>query len=247
MRSFGIKGCRLRIAWGIILSALCQVPSGAVSWNPAKTDSISTPDSIGVAVPDTTVAQASFYVRHTERVKRRWAKLVPNQSTVQFAGNIGAWSLGLGWHYGKRDRWETEILFGYVPQSNGSEHHYTLTAKERYAPWRISLSRHERWAFEPFTTGLFVNFIFGEGFWRHAPSKYTKGYYGFTPKVRYNIYVGQRWHYNIPMRRRHFVKGISFYYELSTCDLYIVSAIPNKKITLGDILSLSIGLRLYAF
>lgn len=196
---------------------------------------------------DTVEVRYAYYER-VSRYKRDWALLVPNQTVVQFAGSIGMFSIGAGWHYGRGDHWETEILFGYLPRSNGSPHHYTLTAKQRYIPWHIPLStRSQRWVFEPLTTGLFINTIFGEGFWRHAPSKYTKGYYGFNTKLRYNIYVGQRIRYNIPQRHRFFARSISFYYELSTCDLYLVSAIPNKKVTAADILSLALGLRVELF
>lgn len=197
---------------------------------------------------DTATVRPSFYVRRTARLKRDWAALVPNQTVVQFAGSIGAVSVGVGWHYGRGDHWETEILFGYVPRSNGSPHHYTLTGKQRYIPWHIPLSRRsERWVVEPLTAGLFVNTIFGEGFWRHAPSKYTKGYYGFNTKLRYNIFVGQRLRFNIPTRHRRFNKSVSLYYELSTCDLYLVSAIPNSRLKVSDVLSLAVGLRMEVF
>lgn len=194
-----------------------------------------------------TPAKLSFYERRTARMRRNWDHLVPSLATVQFAGSIGMFSVGMGWHYGRRDRWETELLVGWMPHDNGSSYHYTLTLKERYVPWRLALSSHRRWEVEPLTAGAFVNMIFGEGFWRHAPSKYTKGYYGFNTKLRYNIFLGQRIRYNIPQRRRLLHKSISLYYELSTCDLYLVSAIPNKRVRLGDILSLAIGTRLELF
>ena len=188
------------------------------------------------------------YRDRVSRYKREWARLVPNQMALQFAGSIGMFSIGAGWHYGRGDHWETEILFGFLPRTNGSPHHYTLTAKQRYVPWHIPLSaRSQRWVFEPLTAGLFINTIFGEGFWRHAPSKYTKGYYGFNTKLRYNIFVGQRIRFNIPQRHRFFARSISFYYELSTCDLYLVSAIPNQQVTAADILSLALGLRVELF
>lgn len=122
--------------------------------------------------PDTVEAPdaepTSFYARRTQRLKRDWARLAPNQHTLQFAGSIGMFSIGTGWHYGRRNQLETEILFGYLPNCNGSEHHYTLTIKQRYIPWHIPLSvRSQRWELEPLTCGGFANTIFGEGFWRH--------------------------------------------------------------------------------
>lgn len=185
------------------------------------------------------------YVRYTERWRRDWSHIIPNQSTGQFAGSIGVYSIGVGWHYGRRDRWETEILFGYLPKKNGSDEHFTATLKQRFIPWHIDIS--SRWSIEPLTTGLFVSSIFGEGFWKREPSKYTTGYYGFSTKLRYNIFVGQRICYDIPTRHRRFHRAISFYYELSTCDLYLVSAIPNKRFRLGDMLSLALGVKMDIF
>jgi hypothetical protein len=192
-------------------------------------------------------AEATTYERNTQRLQRSWSRLAPNQVALQYAGSIGAAALGVGWHYGRRDHWESELLLGYVPHSNGSKHHYTLTGKQRYIPWHIALTPHRRWELEPLTAGLFANVIFGEGYWRHAPSKYTKGYYGFNTKLRWNLYIGQRWRYNIPRRNRRLYKSVSLYYELSTSDLKLVSAIPNRQVTLGDILSLAVGLRLEIF
>lgn len=207
-------------------------------------DTIEKVESVEKAAPS--APRDSLYQRRTARLRSDWSRLIPNQTVMQFAGSIGAYSLGVGWH-GHEDHWETEALFGYVPQANGSEHHYTITLKERYIPWHIGLSRSRRWEFDPLTAGLFANFIFGEGYWSHEPSKYTKGYYGFNTKLRWHIYVGQRWRYNIPSRHRKLNKSVTFYYEFSACDLHIVSSVPNSRVTLWDILSLALGLRFEIF
>lgn len=191
---------------------------------------------------DTLTEKETRFQRHTRRYIGFWNALIPNKFTAQFAGSIGLYSLGFGWRYGKREQWETDVLWGYVPKKNHSENHQTLTFKERFIPWSINLSPSARWKFEPLTTGAFLNLTYGEGFWKKEPSKYTKGYYGFSTKVRYHIFVGQRWKYNIPRRLRRIHKSVAFYYELSVCDLYVVSAIPNKNVSLWDILSLSFGL-----
>lgn len=185
----------------------------------------------------------SIYRERTRRYNRFWTHLVPRQFSVQFAGSIGLYSLGVGWHYGSREQWETDLLWGYVPKKNGSENHQTLTIKQRFIPWEIYLGHHRRWSFSPLTTGAFVNYIYGEGFWKTEPSRYTKGYYGFGTSVRFHVFVGQRWEYHIPRRYQRIHRSVSFYYELSTCDLYVISAIPNKRVGLTDILSLCAGIR----
>lgn len=185
----------------------------------------------------------SIYRERTRRYNRFWTHLVPRQFSVQFAGSIGLYSLGVGWHYGRREQWETDLLWGYVPKKHGSENHQTLTIKQRFIPWEIYLGNHRRWSFTPLTTGAFVNYIYGEGFWKSEPSRYTKGYYGFGTSVRFHVFVGQRWEYHIPRRLQRIHRSVSFYYELSTCDLYVVSAIPNRRVGLTDILSLCAGIR----
>ncbi len=185
------------------------------------------------------------YHRNTERYNDAWEALIPNQTTIQFAGSIGMFSVGIGWHYGKRDRWETELLLGFVPKYNSEAAKPTFTVKERFTPWNIDLS--SRWSIEPLSTGLFVNSIFGEGFWRREPSRYTKGYYGFATKMRFHIFLGQRIRYRIPSRIRRYNKSVALYYEISTCDLYAISAFTNKQIGFADILSLGLGLRFEIF
>ncbi len=183
----------------------------------------------------------STYEKNTIAYKSLWGNLIPNQFTVQHAGSCGIMSFGFGWHY-HHNHWETELLAGWVPKYDSNETKATLTLKQRYIPWRFEISR--RWDIEPLTTGMFLNTIFGENFWRKEPSRYDNGYYGFMSKVRLNAFIGQRFRYKIPSKKRKFVQSISAYYELSTCDLYLVSSFTNKNVTLGDILSLAIGLRL---
>lgn len=229
----------------------------------AESDSIATPtDSVITveATPDTLPACSADihgstdhsepvtpYTRRTERFRRGWNHLIPNQTSFQVAGGIGAFSIGIGWYYGRREQWETDVLWGFVPKANGDDMHQTLTVKQRFVPWHLPLFKSRRWTAEPLTAGAFINCIFGEGFWEKAPSKYTKGYYGFNTKVRYNLFVGQRLRYNIPRRHRRFNRSVSFYYELSMSDLYLVSSIPNKQISFFETLTLALGLRFQVF
>lgn len=194
---------------------------------------------------DSVPRRLSFYERRTLHLRSVWDRMVPNMGSIHFYGSVGLVSLGTGWHYGRKDQWETELLLGFVPKYESDHTKVTLTLKERFVPWRVSLS--SRWAVEPLTAGLFLNTIFGEDFWARQPSRYPKDYYGFAPKLRANVFIGQRLRYNIPSRNRIFWKSISAYYELSTCDLYLVSAIPNRRVRLSDILSLAFGLRLEIF
>ena len=181
------------------------------------------------------------YTRRRARTFRHWARLIPNQATLQYAGSIGLMSAGIGWHYGRNDHWETDLLVGIVPRYHTEHFKTSFTLKQRYVPWHVRIS--SRWTLQPLTTGLFFNTISGDDFWRNQPDKYPKHYYGFSTKLRSNVFLGQRIRYNIPTRRRIYHSAVSAYYELSSCDLYIVSKAVNKDYPWSRTLSLAFGLR----
>lgn len=201
-------------------------------------------DSVEVAAcsADSLSREKSRYERNRERAVAAWTRLIPNQTTLQYAGSIGMFNVGLGWHYGRGEHWETELLVGFVPRFHSGKAHTSLTLKQRYVPWHCPLSRH-RWVLEPLTAGLFFNTISGDDFWARQPDRYPKKYYGFSTKVRTHIYLGQRLQFNIPTRHRRSHKAVSFYYEISSCDLYIVSKATNKEFPWSETLSLALGLR----
>lgn len=191
-----------------------------------------------------TILESSIYDVGIKKYKSVWEHLIPNQFITQYAGSIGIVNFGLGWHY-HRHHWETQILGGWVPGYTSDDTKGTLTLKQCYIPWRIKT--YKQWDIEPLTTGMFFNTIFGENFWGKEPSRYPANYYGFSTKIRVNIFLGQQIRYNIPNNKRLLFKSISFYYELSTCDLYVVSAFNNSNVHIDDILSLAIGLKLELF
>lgn len=228
----------------LLASAAAILPAGAAACTPAATadTAVTAADTL---LPHSCETDLPRYERNKQRYLRRAEKLIPNQAVVQYAGCIGFLSAGIGWHYGRRDRWESEVLLGFVPRYESDCAKATLTVKERFVPWRLPMGRW--WSVEPLTAGIYLNTIFGEDFWAHEPSRYPKSYYGFATKIRAGVFLGQRFRYHIPLRKRWMHKSIAFYYELGTSDLYIISAIPNKNVRLGDILSLSFGLTLDVF
>lgn len=188
---------------------------------------------------DTIVSPATTYDTNTQRYKNFFHALIPNQTTVQFAGSIGVISYGIGWHYGRHNNWETELLLGHVPKYHSHESKMTFTAKQRYIPWHLELG--SRWHVHPLTAGIYFNSIFGEDFWVEEPMRYPKKYYGFSSKVRIGAYIGSRLYYKIARSDRRFLQGVALYYELGTNELYLISALPNKNVRASDILSLAFG------
>lgn len=187
--------------------------------------------------------ELSRYERRMKRYSSVWQSLQPSQFIMQNAGNMGLLSFGLGWNYGKRNQWETHLLFGWIPKYKGHSVRMTMTLKETFIPWNKRLG--EEWRLEPLTVGLYANTVFGKAFWRSQPSRYPDKYYQFlSTRVRLNVFLGQRITVIIPNNKRKFVKSMTAFYELSTCDLYIRCMFQDSSVKLKDIVGLSLGLKM---
>ena len=109
-------------------------------------------------------------------------------------------------------------------------------------PWSLELGKG--FSTEPLSCGLYFNTVFGDQFWVHEPDRYPKGYYGFSSRIRSHIFLGQRLNYDIDPQRRYTAKSITVFYELSTCDFHLISAVTNRYLRPKDYLSLSFGIKL---
>ena len=181
------------------------------------------------------------YDRRVHRFRKNWERIIPTHSKIQYAGNMGLLSFGTGWDYGKRNQWETDLLLGFIPKYSSKKAKVTLTLKQNYMPWSINLGKG--FSTEPLSCGLYLNTVFGNQFWVSEPERYPKGYYGFSSKVRIHVFMGQRLTYDIDPNRRFLAKSVTFFYEISTCDLYLISGVTNSYLRPRDYLSLSFGLK----
>ena len=189
-------------------------------------------------------AKESRFDKRVHRYRKHWAGLIPTQFAIQNAGNMGILSAGFGWDYGKHRQWETHLLFGYIPKYQSHRGKLTITLKENYIPWSRELK--PGLSIEPLRCGLYLNTVYGHEFWKSQPSRYPDKYYELmSTKFRLNIFVGQQLTLQIPQEKRKlFAKSITFFYEISSCDLYIRSKFIDSDVSLSDILGLSLGLKL---
>lgn len=203
-------------------------------------------DTIWMSSHSGTVAESDVqfnpYDRRVHRYRKQWENLIPTHTKIQFAGNMGLISFGTGWDYGKRNQWETDVFFGILPKYQSKRTKLTMTLKQNYMPWSIDLGK--RFSVEPLSCGMYVNTVFGDEFWVNEPERYPEGYYGFSSKIRFHAFLGQRITFDIDPKRRFTAKAVTFFYEFSTSDLYIISAFTNKYLKPKDYLSLSFGMKL---
>ena len=95
------------------------------------------------------------------------------------------------------------------------------------------------------TVGAYINTVLFDGdFWTQEPTSHYGGdYYRFTTRVRFALSLGQRLTYEFPEEWNHLGEAAELFYDFSANELSIISAVPNKRITLADILSLGVGAR----
>ncbi len=191
-------------------------------------------------------AQNHSYEERIEKYQKGWSKLIPRYAKMQYAGSMGLISLGTGWNYGKKDQWETDLMFGWIPQYSTEHGKLCITLKENFTPWEIKLGE-KGFFLEPLSCGIYVNSVLDDDFWVKEPGKYPNAYYNFSTKVRFNFFVGQRISYEIPAEKRKQTKLISFFYEISSNELYIISAVGNSYLKPTDYLHLSLGVKMQWF
>lgn len=178
-----------------------------------------------------------------ERYIERHAKIAPHYTKIQFAGSIGMLSVAAGWDYGKNERWETDIMVGFVPRFDSNRAKLTFTLRENLVPWSIPIGKSPV-DFSPMRAYLGVNAIMGHEFWKHNPDRYPDGYYFFSTKFHIIAGFGQQWTLNISRDKRKMWRAVGVFYDFSTNDSYVLSGFDNKYIKFRDVFHLDIGVKL---
>lgn len=196
-------------------------------------------------IPSDSLQRLIRYERRLTRMQEHWQRLIPSYGKIQYAGNMGFMSVGGGWSYGKNRQWETDLLIGFIPKYESDAAKVTLTLKQNFMPWKWHLNKQV--FIEPLTCGLYLNTVLHNDFWVRQPDRYPKGYYWFSTRIRTNAYIGQRITVKIPPHKRFFAKSVTLFYEISTCDYYILSHVGNSGYPLHELISLSFGLKMQLF
>jgi hypothetical protein len=169
-----------------------------------------------------------------------WYRL--HHVALQTAGGAGVVSGGVGF-VAARDRLETDILVGYVPDKLAGSALSIATVKLLYSPYTVPLG--QKFQLRPLTVGMYLSYTHGT-INDEEPFQYTKGYYWFSTDTRVGLLLGGRLSYLAPRATNPGrTRRISAYYELGTNDLYLASYVPNiKGMNFTEILTLGLGLKM---
>lgn len=231
-----------QFVFSLVLALLPAVGSAARALPEGEACGGATVEADSATADSVAVQHESMFDHREHRARHYWANLIPTQVVLQNAGNMGVVSVGIGWEYGRRTQWETHLLWGFIPKYDSSKAHVTSTLKQNYIPWSISFNN---WlALEPLEATVYVNTVYGHEFWRSQPGRYPDKYYeALSTKFRINVGVGQRLTLDLNPDKYYF-RGVTFFYEVSSCDLYIRSLFQGTAISFWDILGLSLGFKL---
>ena len=169
---------------------------------------------------------------------RRVGAGIPTHVKAQYAGGMGFMSFGCGWDYGKKCRWETDVLVGF--SARGLFRPDIRPSRSGRITFRGASGAASGFAIEPFTTGVYLNLITGE-----LLGARIRQY----PATLLRLHLApadaslRRAAFPVLPEKRSLLRHITLYYELSTNDLDIVAKCGNKSLDLSEIVYFSVGIK----
>jgi hypothetical protein len=165
--------------------------------------------------------------------KRPWFS--PHYFPLQYAGNIGFLSGGIG--YGARkDNYQLSLVYGYASPSVAGVHIHTITAKNIFPLYRFHLSKKQ--TLIPYAA-LGVSLEVGGRSFFKQPSNMPESYYDFPKSIHLIPAAGIKFRY-ITSDASIF-RGYEFFAETCTVDAYVWYKFRSSEVKMRDIMSLAIG------
>lgn len=173
-------------------------------------------------------------------IHRRWYH--PDYIKLQYAGEIGFVSLGLGKEIFKKKNGEIDLFGGYLPESIGGDNIICIAFKFNYMPWEKDVF-NKKYKLEPLTIGVRAYHAFTKKLNEQKNGDlYPNGYYWWTLGTRFGPFFGSR--ITKEYDSKSFLKSLSLYMEIGTNDLYIYSWIVNRStVPIYKIWNSSFGLK----
>jgi hypothetical protein len=187
---------------------------------------------------------ASVHQGHAQHnsVRDKPKTWVPSTGHFQFAGFMGMFSAGAGYHYMNK-RLNTSLLYGYVPQSYSTRSIHTLALKNTIAIVNGSRFLKSSVTVQPVVYGGFtVNCEISRHSFFTLPDYYPKGYY-HNQAVHLTFFTGIRTHILIGKEKR-MVQAIEPFAEIGTLDTYLWYYVSGG-IHADDILRLALGVNFF--
>ena len=168
---------------------------------------------------------------------RRLPALLPHFAQLQFAGNLGLLSIGLGYDFA-RDRLHLAVLDGYLPRSI-SKTRGINTISFRLSGDVARLWPRHRVEARPYAGVGALFETTGAGFYTHLPARYRDRRYYRNSAVHALCFAGVRAVFKTP--HADLVRSIGLYGETGTLDSYLFYSLRNGGRHLTHIFSAALG------
>jgi hypothetical protein len=155
----------------------------------------------------------------------------PSTAHFQFAGFIGMYCAGFGYHYWK-ERGNSSLFYGYVPAKYASSAIHTVALKNTLS--LLTLDKHLR-AKPIVYAGFTLNCEISKHAFITLPDFYPTGYYN-TQAVHFTFFTGFK--VKIPLKNKF---AIEPYAELGTLDTYLWYSIKHETVDWDDVIKLALG------
>lgn len=163
----------------------------------------------------------------------------PQFVPFQYAGNIGVISTGFGYS-SRTQNYHLSMVYGYVPKSIGGTHIHTLAAKNTFPITRYALKNNQ--ILIPYLgLGLSIE-LNGNAFFRQ-PDHFPDSYYDFPKNIHALAYGGAKVQHLFDQSSST-LRGVEFFAEAGTIDVYLWYKSMSRQIRFNEILSLALGMNL---
>lgn len=158
----------------------------------------------------------------------------PVNIQLQYAGNYGLFSVGIGKSY-KSNKINVHLLYGYLPKSIGEVTVHTFALKSSFNFIDVKISPKNSLNYY---TGIAVLYGITRNTYIRYPDYFPDGYY-LTNAIHASLYLGMQLHLELLNLK---VKAISFLTELGTLDHQLWAALSTRYVTFKDIWNVSLGI-----
>ncbi|MGO1243199.1 MAG: hypothetical protein ACTJHT_05905 [Sphingobacterium sp.] len=158
-------------------------------------------------------------------------KIMPSNVKIQYAGNIGMFSAGIGYQT-KNKKWKADLFYGVVPSKYADSPIHSVTLKGKYATLYRKYEK-QNIAVNWLNVGMFYNYSFGDKYFLSLPHHYDNGYYYFPTALNVSIFIGSEARIN----------NWGIYYELGATDKRVINYVKNASaVDFSEMWNLGIGI-----
>lgn len=156
-------------------------------------------------------------------------KLVPDYALLQYAGSIGALSIGAGYEIGKNQKVNLEFFYSVTPKFDGDAGLDAFTVKGLFSILdSLCLSQNKKIRWNPLKVGLGLSYIADSEFFSFlSASQYPNGYYWHQSGLRGLLLMQSD--ISIPVRSK-VINEIEWYIEANVQDIYATMYIADKSL-----------------